>query len=142
MNRFLASAMTFCLATAALAQEAGKTAAPGGPAPAGGGTPVGPFGNPLLMIGIIIIMFYFMLWRPQKAEQRKREELLNSVGKGDKVVTGSGIFGTVESVDSTKGTVMLTIAPKVTIKVSRAAITNVEEKKKGGKEEAEASAQS
>lgn len=130
--------MTFCLAAAALAQEAGKTAAPAAKPQVG---PPGGIQQMVLTIGLLILIFYFVILRPQKTEQRKREELLSSVAKGDSVITTAGIYGTVESVDAAKGTVTINVAPKVSMKFSRAAITNVIEKKRGGKEaESEASA--
>ena len=127
----------FFLTALAFAQSA-TGAAPTGAAPAGA-----PTGNPgglnqmVLTIGMLILIFYFIILRPQKAEQRKREALLNSVAKGDTVLTSGGIFGTVESVDAVKGIVTVIVAPKISMKFARAAITSVT-KKKEGKEESEA----
>lgn len=83
----------------------------------------------IFMILPIIILFYFMILRPQKAEQRKREEMINSLGKGDNVITSGGIYGVVESVDAAKGIVTLSVAPKVSMKFSRAAISTIAKKK-------------
>ena len=44
----------------------------------------------ILMAGI----FYFMLWRPQKQEQKRRKEMLDSLKRGDKIITIGGMYGT------------------------------------------------
>ena len=46
----------------------------------------------LLMVGFIII-FYFMLWRPQAKRAKDQRNLLNSLAKGDEVVTSGGLLG-------------------------------------------------
>ena len=45
---------------------------------------------PFILMGGI---FYFMLYRPQKQEQQKRQRMLDSLKKGDKAVTIGGMFG-------------------------------------------------
>ena len=46
---------------------------------------------PFFLMGGI---FYFMLWKPQKKQQQDRQNLLNSLKKGDKIITIGGIYGT------------------------------------------------
>ena len=43
-------------------------------------------------------IFYFMLYRPQKQEQQKRQRMLDSLKKGDKVVTIGGMFGVITAI--------------------------------------------
>ncbi len=81
------------------------------------------------MIAIIFLLFWVLILRPQRREQLQREQMLTSLAKGDQIVTSGGIFGTVESVDQEKGTLSLTVAPKVAIRVSRAAVASVIQKK-------------
>lgn len=139
MRFFVLSAITFFGNALAFAQGTAP-AAGGGAAAAGGAQGGNPPGlqNLIIMIGAIMFLFYFIILRPQKTEQRKHEELLNSVTKGDAVVTSAGIFGTVESVDSTKGIVTVAVAPKVSIKFARNAITQVTKKKDNKDSEGEA----
>lgn len=40
-------------------------------------------------------IFYFLLWRPQRQQQKKHDELLKALKKGDEVVTAGGIVGEV-----------------------------------------------
>lgn len=71
-------------------------------------------------IVVMVLVFYFLLYRPQKAEQAKRRELLKNLHKGNKVITVGGIYG--EIVNIKDNVLDLKIADKVIIKVSRAAI--------------------
>ena len=47
---------------------------------------------PLILMAIV---FYFILWRPQKKEQKKRGEFLSNLKKGDKIVTIGGLYGVI-----------------------------------------------
>ncbi len=75
-------------------------------------------------IVVMILIFYFLLYRPQKSEQKRRKELLDNLHKGNKVMTVGGIYG--EILEIKDNVLDLKVADKVVIKVSRAAInTNV-----------------
>ena len=74
-------------------------------------------------IAVMLIIFYFLLYRPQKRAQREREEMLNSLRKGTRVVTIGGIYGTISQLDDK--IVKLQIAEKVEIEVSRGSIGSV-----------------
>ena len=69
---------------------------------------------------IMVAIFYFLLYRPQKNEQKRRKELLDNLKRGDKVVTIGGIYGEITDVHET--VVKLKIAPKTEIDVARSAI--------------------
>ena len=75
---------------------------------------------------LLLAMFgfmYFLLIRPQRQQQRKHAELLNSLKPGDEVVTAGGIYGEVVQLDAER--VMLEIDEDVRIAVARRAITSV-----------------
>lgn len=62
------------------------------------------------MIILVVVMFafmYFGMMRPQKKQQQKRQEMLNAMKKGDKVVTIGGLHGVIDSIDQANGTVDL-----------------------------------
>jgi preprotein translocase subunit YajC len=46
----------------------------------------------------IAVLYYFLIINPQNKERKKREEMLNSIQRGDRVLTRGGIFGTVAEV--------------------------------------------
>ena len=66
---------------------------------------------------IMAAIFYFMLWRPQKQEQTKRHNMLNSLKKGDKVVMIGGMLGTITKLGEKKLT--LQIAENVEVEYLR-----------------------
>ncbi|MEJ2215969.1 MAG: preprotein translocase subunit YajC [Gemmatimonadota bacterium] len=61
-------------------------------APQGGGSSVMPM---LLMWGLIILIFYFILIRPQRQAQKRHQEMLEGLNKGDQVLTDGGIIGEI-----------------------------------------------
>lgn len=74
----------------------------------------------LLPFAIILGIFYVVILMPLKRRQRKVAEFQGSLKVGDRVVTTSGIYGSVARLSDT--TVKLQVADKVTIEVARAAI--------------------
>lgn len=72
---------------------------------------------------VMLIIFYFMLYRPQKNAQRQREEMLNSLKVGNDVITIGGIYGKIAAIDET--TLILKIADNVEIKVARGSVNSV-----------------
>ena len=73
-----------------------------------------------LPIIILFAIFYFLLIRPQQKKAKEHKEMVAALRKGQRVVTSSGIYGTVQSIDDT--TVGLEIADNVKVKMVR---TNV-----------------
>ena len=78
----------------------------------------------LVPFGAMLLIFYFLLIRPQSKRQREHEKMLAALGKGDRVVTAGGIHGLV--VGAEKDVLTLEIAAlrgeKIRIKVDRARI--------------------
>jgi len=94
--------------------------APGG----GGGTQLVTM---LVTFGLIIVVFYFLVIRPQNKKQKDAKKMLESVRKGDRVVTIGGMHGFVESVKD--DTVVLKIDENVKVKFSKSAVSQVLERK-------------
>jgi preprotein translocase subunit YajC len=103
---------------------------------AGAMPPGGAGGNAMLtqlvFFGAIFAIFYFLLIRPQQKQRREREALLAAIKRGDKVVTTSGVHGTITAIDDT--TVTLRVADQVRITFDRAAIGRVVESQQGEKD--------
>ena len=72
---------------------------------------------------LIFGVFYFLLIRPQQKQQKQHREMVASAKRGDKVVTSSGIHGTIQAIDDQ--IVMLEIADKVQIKIDRNFIQSI-----------------
>jgi len=79
-----------------------------------------------LPIIFMLVIFYFLLYRPQKQARQEREKMLAALQVGAEVVTIGGIYGTITALD--EETVNLKIAEKVEIKISRQAVNMVAQK--------------
>jgi len=71
----------------------------------------------LPMFVLIVVIFYFVIYRPQKQQREKHQDMINQLKKGDKVVTSGGLCGTVTNVG--KETVTLQVAENAKVKVVR-----------------------
>lgn len=76
---------------------------------------------------IILVIFYVLIFAPQRKAMQEKEAMRKSLKKGDVVVTESGMHGEVSNVDAS--TVTLRIAQKVEVVFDKSAISRVE---KGG----------
>jgi len=81
----------------------------------------------ILWFVVLIAIFWFLLLRPQRQEQKKREQMIRSLHRGDHVVSMGGIHGTI--VDLNDDTVLLRIADKVEVTISRSSVGQVHETK-------------
>jgi preprotein translocase subunit YajC len=79
---------------------------------------------PLLPIPFV---FWFMLIRPQQQQEKKRKEMMGKLKKNDKVLTASGMYGTVLSVDDQNDRIQLRLDDdgKVKVTFTRASIVRV-----------------
>ena len=73
--------------------------ATGGAAPSGGGTQSKPsgFGLPdmFVILPVFLVIFYFLMWRPQARERKQRETMFKSLKKGDRVLLSCGLVGEI-----------------------------------------------
>jgi preprotein translocase subunit YajC len=74
---------------------------------------------------LIFVVFYFLLIRPQQAQQKKQKARLSTIKRGDKVVTAGGIVGLVKKATDGANEIDVEIAPNVTVSVVRSTITTV-----------------
>lgn len=72
---------------------------------------------------LIFAIFYFLLILPQQKKQKELRQMMEALKKGDKVVTASGIWGTVTNMG--KQTVTLQIADNTKIKIQREHIARI-----------------
>jgi preprotein translocase subunit YajC len=66
---------------------------------------------------LIFVIFYFLLILPQQKQRKQQKTMLEALKKGDKIITASGIWGTIANLG--KDTVTLQIADNTKIKIQR-----------------------
>jgi preprotein translocase subunit YajC len=110
--------------------QAAPPAAPAGTqgSPAGGDSSqapsAGPFGgNFLIPMVLIMVVFYFVLIGPERKQRKKREAMLKTLAKGDKVMTQGGLYASVAAVADDM--VTLQVADGVRMRFARSAIQSV-----------------
>ena len=79
--------------------------------------------NMLLMPVLLFVFLYFIMIRPQQKKQKETQKMLDSLRRGDKVVTTAGILGTVTNVK--EKSVIVRIADNVKVEMLRSAIQTV-----------------
>jgi len=76
-----------------------------------------------IMMALMFGILYFMVIRPQSAERKKLQKQIEALKKGDKVLTSSGIFATVVSIESDRA--VLRISDETKVEFAKSAITQV-----------------
>jgi preprotein translocase subunit YajC len=80
----------------------------------------------VFILAVTIGIFYFMIIRPQQRKQRETEAMLKAIGKGDRVLTSGGVFGTVVGKKGEKEEiVVLKVADDVKMEFSKQSIVQV-----------------
>lgn len=74
----------------------------------------------MIMIVLMIVIFYFFMIRPQQKKQKELKRQREAMQNGDKVVTAGGIHGKVKEIK--EQTIIIEVAPGVTLKVDRASV--------------------
>jgi preprotein translocase subunit YajC len=92
------------------------------PAPRGGGNEL--YGMLLPMVAIAFL-WYFLLLRPQRKEQSRRQDLLSALKKNDRVVTIGGILGTVVTTSADGKEVTLKVDDNTRLRMLRSSIQSV-----------------
>ena len=95
----------------------------------------GSFITSIIPFAAIILIFYFLIIRPQNKKRKDTEKMLSALKKGDKIVTIGGIHGTVQSVKET--TVIIKVDDNVKLEFLRSAVSTVATSSKEEKEKIE-----
>ena len=75
-------------------------------------------------IVFMVLIFYFLLYRPQQKAKKARDEMLSSLKVGTKIITAGGIYGTITEV--TDQILKVQIADKVEINITRGAVGTID----------------
>ena len=74
----------------------------------------------LLFLGGFVLIFYFLLWRPQSKRRKEHQALMSGLAKGDEVVTAGGIVGQINKVED--DFVKIQVADNMELRVQKSAV--------------------
>jgi preprotein translocase subunit YajC len=84
----------------------------------GGGSILGA----LLPFILMLLVIYFLLLRPQMKKQKEHQAMIGSLQKGDKVITSSGMFGTILKISDDQNKVLLKVSEDVQLEFLKSSI--------------------
>ncbi len=99
----------------------------------GGGGGGGQLVTMLVTFGLIIVIFYFLVIRPQNRKQKDAKRMLESLRKGDRVVTAGGMRGTIVRVR--EDVIVIQIDENTKVEFNKGSVTQVLERKEEPAEE-------
>lgn len=88
-------------------------------------------GNPLALWLPIILIFaimYFLIFRPQAKKQKQQRMMIESLRKGDKIITAGGIYGTIVGVKEKENSIIVKIDDNTKIELTKSSVAQVVEK--------------
>jgi preprotein translocase subunit YajC len=86
-------------------------------------------------------VFYFLLIRPQQKKMKTHRDMIGAVKRGDKVLTGGGIIGTVVKVEDSDDILLVEIAKDIRVRVARGTISEVLNKPQAARAASQAKAE-
>ncbi len=78
----------------------------------------------VMLLGFVLI-FYFLLWRPQAKRAKQHKQLISSLSKGDEIVIGGGVLGRITKVSDDSEFLTMEIAEGTQINVQKNAVAAV-----------------
>jgi len=82
---------------------------------------------PLIILMVLVFgMMYFLMVRPMRQREKRHDELVQDLQKGDRVITAGGMYGEVESID--EDTVVLRVESGATVRVTKGGILSQQER--------------
>ncbi len=118
------------------AEAATEVAQNGGEGGQGTGTPGSFLGSPqVLMLVAMVAIFYFLLIRPNSKREKERQQMLNSLSKGDSVVTAGGIHGTIVGITEKSVVLRVSDDPPVKMEFQRSSVSRVAPRDSGSGDE-------
>ncbi len=84
---------------------------------------MGIMGNPLILIIVMLAAMYFLMIRPQMKRAKEQKQMIESLQKGDEVITAGGVLGRITKLGDAY--VSLEIAPETEISVQRSAVQTI-----------------
>lgn len=84
-----------------------------------------PFGGMGFMLAAMLGIMFFVVWMPNRRREKERQNMLNNLQKGDKVVTAGGVFGTIVGTDQIKAVVRVCDEPPIKVEFLKTSIARV-----------------
>ncbi len=88
---------------------------------AGAGAPADAGFINILFLGGFVLIFYFLLWRPQSKRRKEQQALMTSLSKGDEVVTSGGLVGQIKKVED--DFLKIQVASNMELRVQKSAVS-------------------
>ena len=101
-------------ALALIGEGAATSSQPGHPThlpQAGGGYSL------FIMLGLMILVLYFFMWRPESKRRKQMAQFRAGLKKGDKIITAGGIYGVVKEIKET--TLLIEVDGNVTLRIDK-----------------------
>jgi len=89
------------------------------------------------LIAIIVVVFYFMMFRPQKKERERLRTMLDNLHKNDEVITAGGIHGKVAAIKEDIIVIKIDENSDVKMRVSKSAVVGVVKREEAKEDEEE-----
>jgi preprotein translocase subunit YajC len=89
--------------------------------PGMGGNSMVPF---FIMMGLMFVVMYFLIIRPQKKRAKLHQNMLNQLKKGDRVVTSSGMYGTIFAIQDDQNKVVIKITDEIKVEFAKGSIAS------------------
>lgn len=71
----------------------------------------------IIMIGLMVLVLWLFMWRPEAKRRKQMQEFRNGLKKGDKVITAGGIYGVVKEIKET--TLLIEVDGNVTLRIDK-----------------------
>ena len=81
--------------------------------------------NPIFMMVILLVAMYFLMIAPQRKQKKQREQMMAALKEGDRIMTQSGVYGTVRKIKEDSVRLMIDDQNKTTIEISKNAVAMV-----------------
>jgi preprotein translocase subunit YajC len=74
----------------------------------------------VIFLVLIFALFYFLMIRPRQKRQKAQQQLMQELKRGDKVITGGGIYGQIESVS--EDSIVIKVESGATMRVAKGSV--------------------
>ncbi len=120
MVRFGTLSVVMATATLALAGDALTAMAQDG----GAAARPNPWLGNIFVFGSLMLIFYFLILRPQQRRQKDMQKMIESLKKGDKVLTNGGVYGVVSAIKEDR--IVLEVSKDVRMEFAKSAVASVD----------------